>query len=115
RSVLLMMSPFTFTRTCSMMSPLDSARDDPERVDGSARRPATADVRITTTDATKSCFVIVFNILPYRDALAQIPQQAGHPAEYAPSRARILFSGPETPPPRDPAGDFAGSGSCRPP
>src|SRR5215472_11011296 len=100
-----MTSPFTFTRTCSIMSARSAAADD----------------SITATVATKSCFFIVFNILPsftilpYRYAFAQIPEQSGNAAEHSAFGARILLLGPQDLLPREAARDLARGGSGGPP
>src|SRR6266545_447201 len=109
-----MMSPFTFTSTCSMISPLDDARGDPELVERSARIGATADTARTIA-ATKCCFFISFNILAYLNAFAQVTQQARNPAEHAPFGPRVFLGRPEDLVAGEPRGDLAGRRPGRPP
>src|SRR5215204_5417641 len=94
-----MMSPLIFTSTCSMTS---------------ARIGVTADAA-TRIAATKSCFVIIFNILAYPDAFAQIPQQAGYPAEDAPLGPRIFLGRPENFVLRETGRHFPAGRPSRPP
>ena len=77
--------------------------------------------RATTTTpreeqaAAKSCFFIIFNILAYPDTLAQVAQQAGHPAEHAPLRPGVFLGRPEDLVLGEPAGHLAGRRPRRPP
>src|SRR5262245_47331597 len=95
-----MMSPFTFTSTCSMMS---------------ARIGVVTDTVAISIVAAKSCFFIIFNILAYPDTLAQVAQQAGHPAEHAPFRTGIFFRRPKDLVLGEPGRHLASGGARRPP
>ena len=73
-----MMSPLTYTRICSMISPRIGATEAASNI-----------------AAAKSFFFIIFNILAYLNTFAQVAEKPGNPAEHAPFRAGILLFGPE--------------------
>src|SRR5260221_8799018 len=85
-----MISPLTFTSTCSMISPRIGATD-------AAR----------TIAAAKSFFLIIFNILAYLNTFAQVAKEPRNPAENAPFGARVLLGRPEDLVPGEPRGDFS--------
>src|SRR6185295_5475934 len=94
-----MMSPLTFTRTCSITS---------------ARVPI-PDAITAAAVTTKSNFFIVFNILAYPNTLAQVAEQPGYAAEHAPFGPRVFLFGPEDRLLREAGGHLAGGRPGRPP
>src|SRR5438105_38990 len=112
-SVFVMMSPFTLTSTCSMTSPI--AGTGPQLVEESARSVGTTEATANATVDAKISFLIVFNILAYCDALAQIAQKAGHAAEHSAFRPRIFFRRAQDLVPCKAAGHLAGCRARRPP
>src|SRR5688572_24287575 len=94
-----MMSPFTLTSTCSIIS----------------ARIGTTRIVANTVAAAKSCFFIIFNILAYPDTLAQVSQQAGNPAEDSPFGPGVFRGRPEDLIPGEAAGDLTGGRPRRPP
>src|SRR5437899_3753288 len=93
-----MMSPLTLTRICSMISPRIGATDAASNI-----------------AAAKSFFFIIFNILAYLDAFAQVAQEARNPVENAPCRAGVLLGRPEDLVPGEPGCDFSGRRPGSPP
>ena len=71
--------------------------------------------RATRIAAARSCFFIIFSILAYPDAFAQIAQQAGDPAEHAPLGPGVFRRRPEDLVPAEAACDLAGRRPGRPP
>src|SRR5258708_39792038 len=94
-----MISPFTFTSTCSMIS---------------ARVGTTLDAARTIA-AAKSCFFISFNILAYLNTFAQVAKKARNPAENAPFRPGVFLGRAKDLVPAEPRRDLPGRRPGRPP
>src|SRR5688572_8528384 len=111
-SVLVMMSPFTLTSTCSMTC----ARRGRAKGSTSSRhapRRAMFLIRLSRDFYKAKC--LKRNILPHQPAGAQLAQQARHAGEHAAFGTGIFFGRPQDFVPGEPAGHLAGRGPRGPP